>query len=110
MESVTIGKRRWFGLGGRRVTVEEWPDPAPPPGVTITHGRAGLHPSEQVGTVDVQLTAAELNTIVLALKFGRIRYGMLLQLSEQRGGAVLSWDALGDLKDSLDDALGQKAA
>jgi hypothetical protein len=58
----------------------------------------------------LKLTEAELNTIVLALKFGSIRYGMLLQLAEQRGGSVLSWEAVGDLQDSLDALLSAAAS
>lgn len=102
MESITIGRRRWFGLGPRRVTIEHTSDPTPPPGVRISQGRAMQECADRADIIDLKLTEAELNTIVLALKFGRIRYGMLLQLAEQRGGPVLSWEAIGDLKDLLE--------
>jgi hypothetical protein len=78
--------------------------------VTVSEGRSAPASAAKSKALDVQLTEAELNTIVLALKFGRIRYGMLLQLAEQRGGTILSWEAIGDLKDSLDSVLSAAAS
>jgi hypothetical protein len=101
-ESVTIGPRRWFGLLPGKVIVETTPVPIPLR-LTVSEGRVASEAPEQSVMQNVQLNETELNTIVLALKFGRTRYGMLLQLAGQRRGTILSWEATGDLMDSLEE-------
>jgi hypothetical protein len=107
-ESITIGPRRWFGLLPGKLAIERTPVPIPS-GMTVSEGRTAPENASQSKPLHVQLTKAELNTIVLALKFGRVRYGMLLQLAEHGGTTVLSWDAIGDLKDLLEGTVSERA-
>ena len=107
MERVRIGKR-WFGIRGRRPAIRPTADPTAMR-VNDSQARAASGTLEIAGTLNLRLTELELKTVVLALKFGRMRYGMLLQLAEQRGEAVLSWEAIGDLKASLDCLLRRRA-
>ncbi|MCL6698281.1 hypothetical protein LZ496_05735 [Sphingomonas sp. NSE70-1] len=55
--------------------------------------------------IRVSLTNSELSTIVMALKLGRVRYGMLLQLAHQCERPVIGFEELGDMLQSLDDTL-----
>ena len=56
--------------------------------------------------IQVPLTEPELRTIVMALKLGEIRYGMLLQLAAQCVQPVLEFDTISDLINSLEAVLG----
>ena len=56
--------------------------------------------------IQVPLTEPELRTIVMALKLGEIRYGMLLQLAAQCEQPVLEFDTISDLINSLEAVLG----
>jgi hypothetical protein len=57
--------------------------------------------TDRTTTQDVPLTNDELETIMLALKLGKIRYGMLLQLAAKSERTVLEFDTIGGLIDSL---------